>query len=168
MLSALEAAVEVGRGGFGGVYAVELPSLPGWGRVAVKRALSGVDAREVMAEVSSLRRCAHRDVLPLLGYCGAPRAACIVTALMRGGSLDDHLLLSPDARARLQPHIQGRGAEKRTRLVATLKHPPPPGPAGPLPRWHCSSSASRRSPFRSRRIPRLAPQMVHIPDAGMV
>ncbi|EOD05695.1 hypothetical protein EMIHUDRAFT_57114, partial [Emiliania huxleyi CCMP1516] len=58
--------------------------------------------REVMAEVSNLRRCAHRDVLPLLGYCGAPRAACIVTALMRGGSLDDHLLLSPDARARLQ------------------------------------------------------------------
>ena len=102
MLSALEAAAEVGRGGFGVVYAVELPSLPGWGRVAVKRALSGVDAREVMAEVSNLRRCAHRDVLPLLGYCGAPRAACIVTALMRGGSLDDHLLLSPDARARLQ------------------------------------------------------------------
>ena len=102
MLSALEAAVEVGRGDFGVVYAVELPSLPGWGRVAVKRALSGVDAREVMAEVSNLRRCAHRDVLPLLGYCGAPRAACIVTALMRGGSLDDHLLLSPDARARLQ------------------------------------------------------------------
>ena len=94
--------MEVGRGGFGVVYAVELPSLPGWGRVAVKRALSGVDAREVMAEVSNLRRCAHRDVLPLLGYCGAPRAACIVTALMRGGSLDDHLLLSPDARARLQ------------------------------------------------------------------
>ncbi|EOD35261.1 hypothetical protein EMIHUDRAFT_455348 [Emiliania huxleyi CCMP1516] len=106
VLSALEAAVEVGRGGFGVVYAVELPSLPGWGRVAVKRALSEVDAREVMAEVSNLRRCAHRDVLPLLGYCGAPRAACIVTALMRGGSLDDHLLLSPDARARLQKRLQ--------------------------------------------------------------
>ena len=102
MLGALEAAVEVGRGGFGVVYAVELPSLPGWGRVAVKRALPGVDAPKVLDEVSSLRRCAHRNVLPLLGYCGSPQAAGIVTALMRGGSLDDHLLLSPDARARLQ------------------------------------------------------------------
>ena len=126
MLSALEAAVEVGHGGFGVVYAVELPSLPGWGRVAVKRALSGVDAREVMAEVSNLRRCAHRDVLPLLGYCGAPRAACIVTALMRGGSLDDHLLLLPDARARLQKRAlracRGRNDSRRsaTRRVVHL------------------------------------------------
>ena len=33
-----------------------------------------------MAEVSNLRRCAHRNVLPLLGYCGAPQAACLVTS----------------------------------------------------------------------------------------
>ena len=97
-----------------------------------------------------MRRCAHRNVLPLLGYCGAPQAACLATSrtsrhltprilLLRwvsgglhrhgpnarrssldhlllsphqsvirgclgpsGGSLDDHLLLSPDARLRLQ------------------------------------------------------------------
>ncbi|EOD29392.1 hypothetical protein EMIHUDRAFT_204047 [Emiliania huxleyi CCMP1516] len=102
VLSALEGSAEVGRGGFGVVYAVELPSLPGWGRVAVKRALHGAEGGEVMAEVSNLRRCAHRNVLPLLGYCGAPQAACLVTSCTSRGSLDDHLLLSPDARLRLQ------------------------------------------------------------------
>ena len=51
VVSALEGSAEVGRGGFGVVYAVELPSLPGWGRIAVKRALHGAEGGEVMAEV---------------------------------------------------------------------------------------------------------------------
>ncbi len=48
-----------------------------------------------------LRKCRHPNVLPLLGFCGEARAPCIVTPLMRGGSLDDQLLLTPAARPRL-------------------------------------------------------------------
>ena len=112
--AALEAAgaEEVGKGGFGVVYAVELPSFSGWGRVAIKRALPGQpddSVSNMMDEVALLRKCAHPNVLPLLGYCAEEKAVCMVTPLMRGGSLDDRLLLTPAARARLQRlGLQGR------------------------------------------------------------
>ena len=112
--AALEAAgaEEVGKGGFGVVYAVELPSFSGWGRVAIKRALPGQpddSVSNMMDEVALLRKCAHPNVLPLLGYCAEEKAVCMVTPLMRGGSLDDRLLLTPAARARLRRlGLQGR------------------------------------------------------------
>ena len=39
-LDAVGAKGEVGEGGFGKVFAAELPSLPRWGRVAIKLATS--------------------------------------------------------------------------------------------------------------------------------
>jgi len=105
VLRALEAAGsdgEVGEGGFGKVFAVELSSLAAlWGRVAVKRA-SGLQAADIMHEVATLQLCRHRNVLPLLGYCEDARAACMITPLMHGGSLDDRLLLSDSAFERLR------------------------------------------------------------------
>jgi len=105
VLRALEAAGsdgEVGEGGFGKVFAAELPSLVArWGRVAVKCA-SGLQAANILHEVATLRLCSHRNVLSLLGYCDDARAPCMITPLMRGGSLDDRLLLSDGALERLR------------------------------------------------------------------
>jgi len=105
VLRALEAAGsdgEVGEGGFGKVFAAELPSLAArWGRVAVKIA-SGLHAADILLEVETLRLCRHRNVLPLLGYCDDERAPCMITPLMHGGSLDDRLLLSAGALERLR------------------------------------------------------------------
>ena len=105
VLRALEAAGsygKVGEGGFGKVFAAELPSLVArWGRVAVKRA-SGAHAADILQEVETLRLCSHCNVLPLLGYCDDVRALCMITPLMHGGSLDDRLLLSDSAFERMQ------------------------------------------------------------------
>jgi len=105
VLRALETAGsdgEVGEGGFGKVFAAELPSLVArWGRVAVKIA-SGLQAADILLEVATLRLCRHRNVLPLLGYCDDARAPCMITPLMHGGSLDDRLLLSDGAFERLR------------------------------------------------------------------
>jgi len=105
LLCALEAAGsdgEVGEGGFGKVFAAELPSLVArWGRVAVKCA-SGLQAADILHEVATLRLCSHRNVLLLLGYCDDARAPCMLTPLMRGGSLDDRLLLAGGALERLR------------------------------------------------------------------
>jgi serine/threonine protein kinase len=54
-----------------------------------------MDPSAVLQEMQLLRQCRHPNVLPLLGFCGDRRAPCMVTPLMRGGSLDDRLLLSP-------------------------------------------------------------------------
>jgi len=105
VLRALEAAGsdgEVGEGGFGKVFAAELPSLAvRWGCVAVKCA-SGLQAADILLEVGTLRLCCHHNVLLLLGYCDDARAPCMITPLMHGGSLDDRLLLSDAALERLR------------------------------------------------------------------
>jgi len=69
--------------------------------VAVKCA-SGLHAADILQEMETLRLCRHRNVLPLLGYCDDARAPCMITPLMRGGSLDDRLLLSCGALERLR------------------------------------------------------------------
>jgi len=105
VLRALEAAGsdgEVGEGGFGKVFAAELPSLAArWGRAAVKSA-SVPHATDILQEVAMLRLCSHRNLLLLLGYCDDARAPCMVTPLMCGGSLDDRLLLLDSVFERLR------------------------------------------------------------------
>ena len=104
VLRALEAAGsdgEVGEGGFGKVFAAELPGLVArWGRVAIKVA-SGLQAADILMEVATLQLCSHPNVLPLLGYCDDARAPCMIMPLMHGGSLDDRLMLSDGAFERL-------------------------------------------------------------------
>ena len=61
-----------------------------------------MDPLALLQEVALLRQCRHFNMLPLLGSCGNRRAPCMVTPLMRCGSLDDRLLLSPAAGQRLR------------------------------------------------------------------
>ncbi len=60
-LAAVGAQGEVCEGGFGKVFAAELPSLPGWGRVAIKLATS-MDLAALLREVQLLRECRHPNV----------------------------------------------------------------------------------------------------------
>jgi len=107
-----------------------------------------------MAEVSNLRRCAHRNVLPLLGYCGAPQAvclvtsctsrvprpelfcfvesqaACIVTALMRGGARSTTSSSRP-----ISQSFEGVWAPQAARSTTTSSSRPTRGSG-------CSGSAS--------------------------
>ena len=91
----------MGEGGFGKVFAAELPLLPGLGHVAIKLATS-MDPSALLHEVELLRQCRHPNVLPLLGFCGDTRLPCMLTPLMRGGSLGDRLLLTPASHLRLR------------------------------------------------------------------
>ncbi|KAL6629714.1 hypothetical protein ACP70R_029479 [Stipagrostis hirtigluma subsp. patula] len=80
----------VGCGGFGMVYRATLPD----GRdVAVKR-LSGdfwQMEREFRAEVETLSRVRHRNLVPLQGYCRAGKDRLLIYPYMENGSLDHWL-----------------------------------------------------------------------------
>ncbi|KAL6848517.1 hypothetical protein ACP4OV_021811 [Aristida adscensionis] len=80
----------VGCGGFGMVYRATLPD----GRdVAVKR-LSGdfwQMEREFRAEVETLSRVRHRNLVPLQGYCRAGKDRLLIYPFMENGSLDHWL-----------------------------------------------------------------------------
>ena len=89
---------KIGSGGFGRVYlaaADKLPlsSLPANLRhlpLAVKRAKSdhsGGLLRKLKGEVKMLKDLYHPHLLPLLGYCLSEAAPCLISPLMRGGSL---------------------------------------------------------------------------------
>ena len=49
---------------------------------------------ELLTEVELLSRYHHENLMPLLGYCLAPEAPCLVYPLARGGNLEDRLLLT--------------------------------------------------------------------------
>ena len=58
--------------------------------LAVKRAKaahSGSLLHKFKGEVRILKDCAHPHLLPLLGYCLSEEAPCLISPLMRGGSL---------------------------------------------------------------------------------
>ncbi|BAS77439.1 Os02g0194400 [Oryza sativa Japonica Group] len=83
----------VGDGGFGTVYRAELP---GGRRVAVKR-LHGVGRRfqggerEFRAEMETVGKVRHPNLVPLLGYCAAGDERFLVYEYMEHGSLEDRL-----------------------------------------------------------------------------
>ena len=121
-------SVHLAQGGFGHVFRVErLPSLPSAGPVAVKQLKAGsVGEAEAAREVALLSCCRHKHILPLLGYTALkasrdprplPNATplhptppthtqispiCLVYPLMTGGTLEDRVLLAPEAWPRLQ------------------------------------------------------------------
>jgi hypothetical protein len=101
------AACELGRGGFGTVYAASTLKMPSLKAVpilcAVKRLSADSDQgqRELETEVRVLTRHKHENLLPLLGFCLDARAPCLVYPLMEGGNLEDRLLLTPEALRRL-------------------------------------------------------------------
>ena len=46
-------------------------------------------------------RCHHEHLLPLLGSCLSPHSPCLVFPLVQGGNLEDRILRTPAALARL-------------------------------------------------------------------
>ncbi|CAL5079195.1 unnamed protein product [Urochloa decumbens] len=86
----------IGRGGFGQVYKGVLPTSKT--EVAVKRVSneSKQGMREFIAEVVSIGRMRHRNIVQLLGYCRRKRELILVYEYMSNGSLDKYLYTSDD------------------------------------------------------------------------
>jgi len=81
----------LGVGGFGKVYKGVLPKSKV--EVAVKRVSheSRQGMREFIAEVVSIGRLRHRNIVPLLGYCRRQGELLLVYDYMSNGSLSKHL-----------------------------------------------------------------------------
>ncbi|KAH7665126.1 Non-specific serine/threonine protein kinase protein [Dioscorea alata] len=81
----------LGFGGFGSVYKGVLPSSKA--EVAVKKIShqSRQGMKEFVAEIVSLGRLRHRNLVRLLGYCRREGELFLVYDFMHNGSLDKHL-----------------------------------------------------------------------------
>ncbi|KAK1679717.1 hypothetical protein QYE76_040565 [Lolium multiflorum] len=81
----------LGAGAFGSVYRGKLRKPPK--EIAVKRVSheSRQGMKEFVAEVSSIGRLRHRNLVPLLGYCRRKRELLLIYDYMPNGSLDKHL-----------------------------------------------------------------------------
>ncbi|CAA7397183.1 unnamed protein product [Spirodela intermedia] len=80
----------VGSGGFGDVYRARLKD---GAVVAVKRLIhvSGQGDREFTAEMETIGKVRHRNLIPLLGYCKVGEERLLVYQYMKHGSLEDVL-----------------------------------------------------------------------------
>ncbi|CAA2964299.1 L-type lectin-domain containing receptor kinase -like [Olea europaea subsp. europaea] len=81
----------LGRGGFGKVYKGVMPRSKV--EIAVKRVSheSRQGMREFVAEIASMGRLRHRNLVPLLGYCRRKSELLLVYEYMSNGSLDKFL-----------------------------------------------------------------------------
>ncbi|PKA62886.1 Serine/threonine-protein kinase BRI1-like 1 [Apostasia shenzhenica] len=77
----------VGSGGFGEVYRAQLKDGP---IVAIKKLIqvTGQGDREFTAEMETIGKIKHRNLVPLLGYCKVGDERLLVYEFMRFGSLD--------------------------------------------------------------------------------
>ncbi|XP_071735447.1 systemin receptor SR160-like [Rutidosis leptorrhynchoides] len=80
----------VGSGGFGDVYRAKLKDNT---VVAIKKLIhvSGQGDREFTAEMETIGKVKHRNLVPLLGYCKVGDERLLVYEYMKFGSLDDVL-----------------------------------------------------------------------------
>ncbi|XP_008240475.1 PREDICTED: L-type lectin-domain containing receptor kinase IV.1-like [Prunus mume] len=85
----------LGTGGFGKVYRGILPSSKI--EIAVKKVSheSRQGMKEFVAEIVSIGRLRHRNLVPLLGYCRRKRELLLVYDYMPNGSLDKYLYDRP-------------------------------------------------------------------------
>uniref|UniRef100_A0A2K1ZZ93 non-specific serine/threonine protein kinase n=1 Tax=Populus trichocarpa TaxID=3694 RepID=A0A2K1ZZ93_POPTR len=85
----------LGSGGFGRVYKGVLPTSKI--QIAVKRVSheSRQGMREFVAEIVSIGRLRHRNLVPLLGYCRRRGELLLVYDYMPNGSLDKYLYDQP-------------------------------------------------------------------------
>ncbi|KAJ0250130.1 L-type lectin-domain containing receptor kinase IV.4 [Hirschfeldia incana] len=86
----------LGRGGFGSVYKGVMPKTQK--EIAVKRVSnkSHQGLKEFVAEIASIGRMSHRNLVPLLGYCRRKDELLLVYDYMPNGSLDKYLHNSPE------------------------------------------------------------------------
>uniref|UniRef100_M8BID2 non-specific serine/threonine protein kinase n=1 Tax=Aegilops tauschii TaxID=37682 RepID=M8BID2_AEGTA len=89
------AASLIGSGGFGEVFKATLKD---GSTVAIKKLipLSHQGDREFMAEMETLGKIKHRNLVPLLGYCKIGEERLLVYEYMTHGSLEDMLHLPAD------------------------------------------------------------------------
>ncbi|KAK1259828.1 Brassinosteroid LRR receptor kinase [Acorus gramineus] len=80
----------IGSGGFGDVYKAQLKD---GNTVAIKKLInvSRQGDKEFMAEMETIGKIKHRNLVPLLGYCKVGEERLLVYEYMRFGSLDDVL-----------------------------------------------------------------------------
>ncbi|KAI3704321.1 hypothetical protein L1987_74538 [Smallanthus sonchifolius] len=80
----------IGSGGFGDVYRAQLKDNT---VVAIKKLIhvSGQGDREFTAEMETIGKVKHRNLVPLLGYCKVGDERLLVYEYMKFGSLDDVL-----------------------------------------------------------------------------
>ncbi|KAH0929510.1 hypothetical protein HID58_015237 [Brassica napus] len=86
----------IGSGGFGRVYKGVMPKTKK--EIAVKRVSneSRQGLKEFVAEIVSIGRMSHRNLVPLLGYCRRREELLLVYDHMPNGSLDKYLHNSPE------------------------------------------------------------------------
>ncbi|KAJ7945313.1 Receptor kinase [Quillaja saponaria] len=80
----------IGSGGFGDVYKAQLKD---GSIVAIKKLIhiSGQGDREFTAEMETIGKIKHRNLVPLLGYCKVGEERLLVYEYIRHGSLEDVL-----------------------------------------------------------------------------
>ncbi|KFK36661.1 hypothetical protein AALP_AA4G153600 [Arabis alpina] len=86
----------LGSGGFGSVYKGVMPGSKL--EVAVKKVSheSRQGMKEFVAEIVSIGRMSHRNLVPLLGYCRRKGELILVYDYMPNGSLDKYLYNNPE------------------------------------------------------------------------
>ncbi|KAH7439556.1 hypothetical protein KP509_04G066800 [Ceratopteris richardii] len=111
----------VGIGGFGEVYRAELKD---GSTVAIKKLLhfSYQGDREFTAEMETLGKIKHRNLVPLVGYCKVGEERLLVYEYMHGGSLDDRLHTDDGTREKLTWELRKQIACGAARGLCFLHH----------------------------------------------
>ncbi|KAL7088247.1 hypothetical protein ACP275_13G115900 [Erythranthe tilingii] len=109
----------IGSGGFGDVYKAQLKD---GSVVAIKKLIhvTGQGDREFMAEMETIGKIKHRNLVPLLGYCRIGDERLLVYEYMRWGSLE--AVLHDKEKERLDWGTRKRIAIGSARGLAFLHH----------------------------------------------
>ncbi|CAF2032891.1 hypothetical protein Bca4012_081132 [Brassica carinata] len=111
----------IGSGGFGDVYKAVLKD---GSAVAIKKLIhvSGQGDREFMAEMETIGKIKHRNLVPLLGYCKVGEERLLVYEFMKYGSLEDVLHDPKKAGVKLTWSMRRKIAIGSARGLAFLHH----------------------------------------------
>ncbi|PKA64504.1 Systemin receptor SR160 [Apostasia shenzhenica] len=111
----------IGSGGFGDVYKAQLKD---GSVVAVKKLIhiSGQGDREFMAEMETIGKIKHRNLVPLLGYCKVGEERLLVYEHMKYGSLEDVLHSRQKANIKLRWAVRKKIALGAARGLLFLHH----------------------------------------------
>lgn len=111
----------IGSGGFGDVYKAQLKD---GSVVAIKKLIhiSGQGDREFVAEMETIGKIKHRNLVPLLGYCRVGDERLLVYEYMKYGSLDDVLHDQKKAGIKLNWAMRRKIALGAARGLAFLHH----------------------------------------------
>lgn len=111
----------IGSGGFGDVYKAQLKD---GSVVAIKKLIhiSGQGDREFTAEMETIGKIKHRNLVPLLGYCKVGEERLLVYEYMKYGSLEDVLHDQKKAGPKLNWAVRRRIAIGAARGLAFLHH----------------------------------------------